>query len=144
MKFPSETHERLNRLAGLWDTTITALNADGSAGAVSMASDIYTWMPNGQFLMHDVDAVMGSERTQSSEIFAVDAAGHITSRSYDADGSMNDFTATLDGSHYTITGETQRFSGAFSADGQKLEGRWEQHDGANWLPFVSIVLLKKA
>ena len=54
-----ERLDRLNILAGIWDTTITMLNPDGSEGDVSKATDIYTWLPNGKFLQHDVDADMG-------------------------------------------------------------------------------------
>ncbi len=39
MNFPSKLHEHLNVLAGIWDTTITLLNKDGSDGKVSHASD---------------------------------------------------------------------------------------------------------
>lgn len=42
--FHSEHHRRLDVLVGAWDTTITMLNHDGTAGDPSHASDVYTWM----------------------------------------------------------------------------------------------------
>lgn len=144
-EFRTEHHARLNRLAGAWDTTIVMLDPDGKAGAVSRASDIYTWMPNGHFLVHDVDAEMAGETIQSTEIFGVDAAtGDFFSRSYDADGGVNDFTARIDGDQFSIHGQVQRFTGAFSADGKTLEGEWRQLSDGNWRPFVRITLVRRA
>ena len=143
MIFHSDHHRRLNVLAGAWETTITMLNPDGTAGDVSRASDIYTWMPNGHFLVHDVDAMMGPQRVQSTEIFGVDAAsGTFFSRSYDPDGSTNDFTSSIDGLDYTITGKVQQFAGRFSEDGRLLTGEWKQGLGDSWTPFVRITLQK--
>jgi hypothetical protein len=142
--FHSEHHRRLNVLAGAWDTTITMLKPDGTAGDASQASDIYTWMPNGHFLVHDVDAMMGEQRVQSTEIFGIDAAsGEFFSRSYDPDGNTNDFTSRIDGLNYTINGKIQRFAGHFSEDGRRLTGEWKQLIGDEWKPFVRIMLEKR-
>jgi len=144
-KFPSEHHSRLNILAGAWDTSITMIEADGTEGGTSQASDIYAWMPNGHFLVHDVDAMMGDQHVQSTEIFGVDrASGEFFSRSYDPDGSTNDFVSKIEGLDYTITGKVQRFTGHFGDDGRMLQGEWRQLQGDDWRPFVRIVLKKRS
>jgi hypothetical protein len=144
-QFPSEGHARLDILTGIWDTEITMLNADGSEGGRSSATDSYRWMPNGQFLVHEVDARMGDEHVQSTEIFAVDGeTGAYTSRSYDPDGSINDFVSRIAGLAYSIDGRTQRFAGEFSADGRQLLGEWRQLAEGQWLPFVRVRLSKRA
>ena len=142
--FHSDHRRRLDILAGGWDTTITAVGPDGTPGEASRASDIYTWMPNGHFLRHDVHALMGGQRVQSTEIFGVDTeSGTFFSRSYDPDGSTNDFVSKIDGLDYIITGKVQRFSGHFSQDGKTLAGEWKQLDGDAWKPFVRILLKKQ-
>lgn len=142
--FPSEHHRRLDVLNGAWQSTITALEPDGSAGITSQASDTYSWLPNGHFLMHEVDAMMGSQRVQSVEMIGINtASGEFFSRSYDPDGSTNDFVSRIDGHSYTIDGGRQRFVGRFSDDGSQLTGEWTQLDGDQWIPFVRIVLEKK-
>ena len=79
------------------------------------------------------------------EIIALDPAGTgYATRSYDADGSVNDFTAELTGSAWRITGSEQRFAGNFSADWQTLTGRWEQRDGSEWRPLMTVALVKRA
>jgi hypothetical protein len=143
-QFPSERHKRLNVLAGVWDTTITTLNSDGSEGGASKATDTYKWMPNGFFLLHDVDAIMGGRNVQSLEILAVDQnSENFVSRSYDADGSINDFTSRIEGRAYTISGRSQRFAGEFSEDGKTLTGQWEQFDNDRWSPLIKITLRKR-
>ncbi len=142
--FPSDHHRRLDVLNGTWQTTITALEPDGSAGNRSQATDIYSWLPNGHFLMHEVDAMMGSQRVQSIEIIGINGnTGEFFSRSYDPDGSTNDFVSMIDERNYMINGKSQRFVGCFSDDGSQLTGEWTQLDGDHWSPFVRIVLEKK-
>ncbi len=141
--FHSEHHHRLDVLNGTWQTTITALEPDGSEGETSRATDIYSWLPNGHFLMHEVDAMMGSHRVQSVEIIGVNSiSGEFFSRSYDHDGNTNDFVSRIDGCNYTIDGRSQRFVGRFSDDGSQLMGEWTQLDGDHWTPFVRILLEK--
>ena len=131
----------LGALIGDWTTSITMLNADGTAGAVSRASDIYRWSANSKFVEHHVDAEMGDARLRSLEIIALDpvGSGYVT-RSYDPDGSFSDFTAALDGKSWRITGEVQRFSGSFSDDGNTLSGRWEQQADGQWSPLMTVTL----
>ena len=135
---------QLDILVGVWDTTITPLQPDGSPGEATRAIDAYQWSANGLFLQHDVDANRGGERVLSMEILAVEPeTGRYVTRSYDADGSMNDFAAELDGQNWRLIGEEQRFSGAFSPDGQRLEGEWEQRGDAGWTRLMHVSLRKR-
>lgn len=135
---------RLNALAGEWETTITMLDPDGDAGTVSHAKDTYSWSANGKFLQHDVDAEMDGTRFRSLEIIALDprGAGYV-SRSYDSDGTFSDFTAELEGRSWRIIGEVQRFAGQFSEDGNALSGRWEQNVDGKWAPLMDVTLRKR-
>ena len=135
---------RLDILVGVWDTIITPLAADGSPGQPSQATDAYAWIANGLFLQHDVDAMVDGHRVRSLEILAVEPdTGRYVTRSYDADGSMNDFVAELDGNAWRLIGVQQRFSGAFSPDGQRLAGEWEQRGDAGWTPLMRVALRKR-
>ena len=136
---------RLDILVGVWDTTITPIGVDGSPGQPSQAIDAYAWSANGLFLQHDVDATMDGQRVRSMEILAVEPdTGRYITRSYDADGSLNDFVAELDGHVWRLIGAQQRFSGAFSPDGQQLSGQWEQRGDAGWAPLMRVALRKRA
>lgn len=143
--FHSEHHRRLNILCGAWDTTIVMMEGDGTEGGTSWATDTYRWMPNGHFMVHEVDAIIGDQHVQSMEIFGVDAAsGEFFSRSYDPDGSTNDFASKIDGMDYSVVGKVQRFTGHFSEVGNILRGEWKQLVGDDWKPFIRIVLMKRS
>jgi hypothetical protein len=145
MPTPSEHLAPLGILIGTWDTTIVPANPDGSDGAPSQAIDVYEWSPNGQFLYHTVDAMMGGERVQSMEVAAAEpSSGRYVTHSYDADGSVNRFSATLSDRAWRLTGEAQRFSGQFNADGTVLTGYWEQRtDAGSWSPLMKVTLRKR-
>lgn len=144
MPKPSDKLAPLGIFIGTWDTTILPANADGSDGESSQAIDMYEWSPNGQFLYHTVDATMGGERMQSMEIAALEPlSGNYVTQSYDADGTVNRFHATLDNRNWRLTGETQRFDGQFNADGSVLTGQWEQLLDSAWAPLMRVTLLKR-
>jgi hypothetical protein len=145
MKPDLEARRRqLDILVGIWDTTITPIAADGSPGQSSQATDTYAWSANGLFLQHDVDATMDGQRILSMEILAVEPdTGRYTTRSYDADGSMNDFLAEREGNAWRLTGKQQRFAGTFSTDGLELAGEWEQRGATGWTPLMRVVLRKR-
>ena len=145
MKPDLEARRRqLDILVGVWDTTITPIGPDGAAGEPSRAIDSYAWSANGLFLQHDVDATMDGQRILSMEILAVDPdTGRYTTRSYDADGTMNDFLAELDGRHWRLIGERQRFAGTLSADALELAGEWEQRGIKGWAPLMRVMLRKR-
>ncbi|KQU97310.1 DUF1579 family protein [Devosia sp. Root105] len=140
--------ERLRLLdvfVGTWDTTITLLDQDGTEGAISKATDTYGWMANGHFLLHDVDAEIDGQHILSMEVIALDDSGPgYATRSYDADGSTSDFIAELSGEQWCITGSHQRFDGSFSADRDTLTGRWEQRDGSEWHPLMTVRLIRRS
>lgn len=137
--FPTAGHERLDVFAGSWDTTITMPD-----GATSEATDTYRWVSGGHFMLHEVDALVDGKRLQSVEMMVPDGEGGVSLRSYDANGSVNDFTARLDGNGWSIEGEQQRFAGQFAKDGQTLSGAWQQRgDDGNWAPLMSVELRKR-
>jgi hypothetical protein len=142
--FPTPQHASLDILAGRWTTTITMLDRDGCDGETSSATDTYAWSASRHFLVHDVDAMMDGAKIQSFEIIAVDqGTGQYQTRSYDADGSINDFTAMLDGDVWRINGREQRFEGRFSTDRTELAGLWRQRDGERWEPSMRVLLRRQ-
>lgn len=147
-RFPSDRHEQLNILSGKWDTSIQMLARDGQpTGVTGKAVDLYRWSANSHFLVHDVEAEIDGIAIQSLEIMAVDKNGdHFISRSYDADGSINDFGVEVNADQLRIPGRLQRFWGSFSDSHQTLKGRWQhrQNDMSEWLPLMDVVLSKRA
>jgi hypothetical protein len=145
MEQPSPKLAPLAMLIGTWDTTIVPFNPDGSKGQMSKATDVYEWSPNGHFIYHTVDAMMGGERVQSMEVIAAEpSTGTWLTHSYDADGSVNSFTADLRDHTWFLTGDTQRFTGQLDAAGRELSGQWEQRSHSDWPPLMKVTLRKRA
>jgi len=64
-------------------------------------------------------------------------------QSYDSLGTASRYEGRLHGREWTITGEAERFAGAFSEDGERLTGTWERSaDGTNWEGWMDITLTR--
>jgi hypothetical protein len=51
--------------------------------------------------------------------------------------------ARLQGNIWTFTGESIRFTGAFSDDGNSISGKWEYFgDDSNWHHWMDVKLTK--
>jgi hypothetical protein len=143
-RLPGPAHRALEVFVGTWQTegVITA----GPSGPVSrlQAVDTYEWLPGGFFLLHRVDGHMGDEPVQALEVIGYDASRErYVTWSFDHQGATGTYQALLRDGAWTIYGESERFSGAFSDDRLTLTGTWEQSsDGATWVPWMTITLRK--
>ena len=141
---PTAAHRALGVLAGNWITYGT-IHAVGDAAATEMhAIDQYEWLPGEFFMLHKVEALIGGTASRSIEIIGFDAAqGCYVSRSYDDQGSSEQFTAHLKNRAWVIDGLNTRFRGAFNASRTVLAGTWEKlADGKQWTPWMDIELGK--
>ena len=131
-------------MIGVWSTTITTVNEDGTAGYTSQAIDTYRWSPSKRFVLHDADVQMFGEQTHSLEIIALDPQSDgYDVRAYEADGSFADYKALLDGRSWSISGDTLRFSGSLSEDGDALSGQWEESRDGSWQAIMRVSLQKQ-
>jgi Protein of unknown function (DUF1579) len=144
MTKPTAKHLALSVFAGNWITQGTIRATKDAAASEMRAIDRYEWLPGGFFMLHTVDALIGGSVSQSIEVIGYDSehACYVT-RSYDDQGTSDDFTARLNGQAWSIDGEKVRFRGAFNADGAVLTGTWEQRSGqARWREWMDIALRK--
>ncbi len=142
---PSPEHLRLNAFVGAWSTQgeIRA-TADGPAARMQ-AADTYEWLPGGFFLAHRWDARLPDRRTQGIEIIGYDGAkGTYPMHSFDSLGNTAVMHASVNGRYWSFTGESLRFTGGFSEDGNTFAGLWEQRssDRSSWLPWMDITLMR--
>lgn len=146
MKTPSRkpAHKKLQILIGTWNTTGDIEATEATPATTLTATDTYAWLPGGFFVLHTVDARMGSTVARSIEIIGYDAeSGAYTTRSYDDQGGSADFTAALKGRKWTITGEAARFSGSFNDAENVLAGSWERKNAkGQWVSWMAIKLEK--
>jgi hypothetical protein len=143
MQKPDSPMRRLEPLIGTWDTRGEVIGEDGARQAFT-ATDAYWWVADGAFLYHDFVADMAGQRVAGFEVAGYDkAADRFDIRSYDNAGGVNDQTATMMGKTWNIAGETERFSGSFSEDGNRLTGVWERRDGGKWVRWMDVELMRR-
>jgi hypothetical protein len=131
----SEALERLNVLVGEW-----ALEADiprAPRGRVS-----FEWALGGQFVLQRTE-VPHPQAPDSISILTVDLeSGAYQQHYYDSRGVVRLYAMTLEGGVWRLERHApdfsplpfhQRFTGAFSEEGNKIEGPWEKSpDGEHW------------
>jgi hypothetical protein len=135
---------RFEIFIGTWNTTGEVLKTDSSPATTLFATDIYRWLPGNQFIIHDVDARFGEQPTRSMEVIGYDPQKkRYFSRSYDDQGASEEFEVRLREKKWSILGQTVRFDGRFSSDGNQLQGLWEMKDSKSaWQPWIKLKLIR--
>ncbi|MFS0556800.1 DUF1579 family protein [Brevibacillus sp. 179-C9.3 HS] len=141
---PDPALSRLNVFVGKWMTEGLITESPSGPVAKLKAIDTYEWLPGGFFLIHHVDGMMGDKEVKTIEIIGYDASNQVYfTHAYDNQGSMGSYYANLLGRDWTITGNTERFSGKFSVDGKTLIGTWELlGNDQSWVHWMDIRLTK--
>jgi hypothetical protein len=142
---PSREHERLNIFVGRWKTEGMVSQSPSRTAMALVAIDTYEWLPGGFFLLHRVDGHMGDDEVKTTEIIGFKASNQLYfSQSFNNQGNANTYQASLDEKVWKIFGDSERFTGSFSDDGNNLIGKWERvTDGSNWVPWIDIKLTKE-
>ncbi len=141
---PDPALKRLDVLVGKWNTEgQTRASADAPAAKIR-AVDIYEWLPGGFFLVHRWDGRMGDGEIHGIEIIGYDVSSQTYPiRSFDNQGNSDLLQASARDDTWTFTGESMRFTGVFSDDGNTITGKWEySSDGSNWLPWMDVTLTR--
>ena len=134
----------LDIFIGTWSTTGRFVSPKRGEPETMTAIDAYEWLPGGAHILHQAEAHMGAGAANfTNEIMGFDPDGQLATTAYNGDGSVSHYTARLDDRRWEIDGDTERFRGAFSPDGQKLVGRWELRNGQSWHPWLDIELVKQ-
>ena len=128
--------ERLEVFIGEW-----AMEASFSAAPAAVAGRaVFEWMLDRQFVMErtevpeapDSIAVIGVDPDREAyRQHYFDSRG--IARIYAMEFSDGVWTLVRDSADFTPLEFSQRFTGMFSSDGQRINGRWEtSRDGSNW------------
>ena len=101
-------------------------------------------MPGGFFLLHRVDVRIGGEPVEGTEVIGWDAAaGAYFFHAEDGGGTTGVMQGRMRDGVWTLTGESERFTGGFDDGGRTLSGLWERREGAEWLPWMEVRLTKR-
>ena len=128
--------ERLDAFVGEW--TVEVPFAPGVNGHA-----VFEWVLGGQFLMERSEVPDVPEAPDGISIIGVDRDGSAYTQHYfDSRGVVRLYAMTFRDGEWTLLRDApdftpldfwQRFTGAFSADGRTISGRWEtSQDGSAW------------
>lgn len=140
----SAAYKHLDAFAGQWSTRGT-IRATADHPEINVAgSDRYEWLPGGFFMLHSVDVRIGDDRNQTTEIIGFDSASNSYHMQYfDNKGNSGVMKGTFLNGTWTFAGDSLRFTGQFSEDGNALSGAWEQQVNGAWIHFMDINLVKE-
>lgn len=138
---PDSALKRLDAFAGTWKTEGEIKAIDGYPAVPVEGTDIYEWLPGGNFLIHKVDVRMGDEQVYTTEIIGYDAStGTYVMHYFDHQGNSGKMAASVDSDIWTFIGETERFTGSFNEAGDVISGKWKRLDGDEWVDWMEITL----
>jgi hypothetical protein len=134
-----ERLERLEPFVGEWQIDAPAFPIP--AEVADQARTTFEWTLGGAFLL-ERSSVPVPEAPDGLSVIALDAGNDYIQHYFDSRGIVRLYTMTFDGRAWTLERHTpdfsplpfhQRWLGAFSADGETIEGRWETSpDGRDW------------
>ncbi len=131
--------ERLEAFIGEW-----ALQASFPAAAAGVGGRaVFEWILGRQFVMEHAEIPGVPEAPDSTAVVGFDPARKAyrqhyfdsrgIARVYAMEFSDGVWTLVRDSADFTPLDFSQRFTGQFSSDGQRITGRWEtSSDGSTW------------
>lgn len=138
----SEPHEALEVFVGYWQAAGTSYGGDEQSpenpdGGAAPWRSIHTakWHSGGYFVVQDERAngpfdtltFLGWDREE----------GRYFARSIENHGFARDYNMSADGATWTLAGEHERATIAFSEDGQTQTHSWEWKQDGTWLPLCN-------
>jgi hypothetical protein len=125
---------RLQPFVGEW-------RVETSLGDVP-ARAVFEWALDGAFLVQRTEIDLPEAPDSLSVITADPSTGGYRQHYFDSRGVVRLYAMTFDGRTWTLTREAadfsplhfaQRYTGTFSDDGARIDGRWEiKHPGQDW------------
>lgn len=133
-------HEGLAVFLGDWHAEGTSYGGDEQssdnphAGTTPWRSIHSAGWHSGEYFVVQDERANGSFDTLS--LMRWDAeAGRYFARTIENHGFARDYTMTVDDRTWTLSGEHERATFRFSADGRTQEISWEWRPGEQWLPL---------
>lgn len=129
---------RLGTLAGRWHVEGEVERNENAAGSHWTSEEHAEWLPGECFLVHRWDARVGEGNFQGMAVFGCDAHDGYFATFFDNAGHHPTYLVTVDGDTWTLTGEEQRATYEFAADGQSIQIRWQAKGVDGWQPLCEL------
>ncbi|HJY45305.1 MAG TPA: hypothetical protein VJ301_11835 [Propionibacteriaceae bacterium] len=144
---PAKHLEPLRPLIGRWRTFGTILDEDGSVAGEISGTDIYTWLPGGHWIVHEVDVRMGEERTQVLELIGGrdDTSGGWQMHAFDTADNPGRMRLTIEGPGLLLLQGTGVRSWLRPEAGpDQMTTLWEREVIDQWIPWMDMHFEREA
>jgi hypothetical protein len=138
---PVKHLEPLSPLIGRWRTSGSILSEDGSVTGEIKGSDVYRWLPGSHWVVHEVDVLMGEERTQALELIGGrdERSGGWQMLAFDTADSPGRMSLTLEEPGLLLLqGDGVRSWMRPEAGPDLMTALWEQLKDGNWVPWLEM------
>ncbi|ANH39752.1 hypothetical protein I601_3346 [Nocardioides dokdonensis FR1436] len=135
-----EPHRRLSVFLGDWHAVGTSYGGqeqsldDPRAGATPWSSIHSARWHSGQYFVVQDERASGPFDTLTMMGWDVESERYFA-RSIENHGFARDYTMTVEGRTWTLSGEAERATCTFSEDGRTQEISWEWKPAHQWLPL---------
>lgn len=134
----AEALDNLQIFTGNWKT-----EGYTNSGLSIQSIDKYSWLNKRYFLIHTWESHLENDYVEGIEIIGYDnGLKKYFTQAFDSKGNNTKYTAELSNTNWRINGDTERFNGEFSANGNILSGEWEYLQDGKWVSWMQIVLTK--
>jgi hypothetical protein len=129
--------ERLGVFVGLWDVEITSMSFNPDPSAIARGSTSFRWLEGGPFLLQ-LSEVPNTDFPRATSIIGPDDAAETYAVLYfDSRGVSRIYQMSWTEGTWKMwrdfPGFSQRFTGTFNKENNKITARWEKSsDGSKW------------
>jgi hypothetical protein len=138
----------LRPLIGHWRTSGVVLG-EGEGGAETgtiSGTDTYRWLPGGHWIVHEVDVLIGDERTQALELIGGrdEVTGGWQMHAFDVGDDPGRMSLSVqDEGLLLLQGEGVRSWFRPTAGPDLMTTRWERDAGGTWLPWMDMRFVRR-
>ena len=139
-------HAALAAFLGEWRAEGTSFGGTDQSGADPRSNGIpwvsthsTSWHSGEFFLVQDEHAEMAGKPFDTLSVFGVEPGGALFDRTFDNNGFYRHYTLAVEGRTWLLTGETERATTVFSADGNTQTIAWEWLRDCKWLPLCDRI-----
>jgi len=127
---------RLEPLAGCWHVEGDVQKSAYGPASHWSSDERCEWLPGQRFLVNRWDARVGERDFKGMAVFGYDPHRGYFARFHDNAGNAPDYTVSMDGATWTLTGDAQRAVYEFSPGSIAI--RWEWRDEKGWYPLCTL------
>lgn len=138
---PAEHLAPLQPIIGRWRSSGVIVDGDGKVLGQITGSDTYTWLPGGQWIVHEVDVLMDQERVQTLDLIGgreeVSGGWHMIA--FDTADQPGRMTLTVqEPGLLLLQGDGVRSWFRPQAGSDHMTTLWKREVDGRWLPWMDM------